>query len=164
MVPRAKGFKMKVLYHNRNPNPELEKELGVEYKSFDDMLAESDYISLHVPLNDATHHLINEKALRKMKSTAYLINTSRGPVVDEKALTKALKEKWIAGAGLDVHDKEPIDPNSPLLKLDNVIMAPHIGSATIETRLAMAMKAATNLTTALKGKRPPDLVNPEVLE
>jgi len=164
MVPRAKGFKMKVLYHNRNPNPELEKELGVEYRSFDDILAESDYISLHVPLNDATYHLINEKALKQMKNTAYLINTSRGPVVDEKALAKALKEKWIAGAGLDVHDKEPTDPNSPLLKLDNVIVAPHIGSATIETRLAMAMKAATNLTAALKGERPPDLVNPEVLE
>ncbi len=164
MVPRAKGFKMRVLYHNRNPNPEMEKELDIEYRSFDDILAESDYISLHVPLNDATHHLIGEAELKKMKETAYLINTSRGPVVDEKALTKALQMRWIAGAGLDVHDKEPTDPHNPLLKLDNVIVAPHIGSATIETRLAMAMRAATNLTAALKGEKPTDLLNPEVLE
>ena len=98
-----------------------------------------------------------------MKETAYLINTSRGPVVDEKALAIALEKKWIAGAGLDVFDKEPVDPNNPLLKFDNIIITPHIGSATIETRLAMAMKAATNLTSALKGDKPPDLVNPEVL-
>lgn len=162
VVPRAKGFNMKILYHNRNPDPEAEK-LGVEYRSMDEILAESDYISLHVPLNDKTKHLIGEPELRKMKKTAYLINTSRGPVVDEKALTKALKEHWIAGAGLDVFYEEPTNPKNPLLKLDNVIVAPHIGSATIETRLAMAMKAATNLTAALKGEHPPDLLNPEVL-
>ena len=163
MVPRAKGFNMKVLYHNRSPNPELEKEFKVEYRTFDDILAESDYITLHVPLNDETFHLIGKEELQKMKETAYLINTSRGPVVDEKALAIALEKKWIAGAGLDVFDKEPIDPGNPLLKFDNVIVTPHIGSATIETRLAMAMKAATNLTSALKGDKPPDLVNPEVL-
>jgi len=162
VVPRAKGFNMKILYHNRNPDPEAEK-LGVEYRSMDEILAESDYISLHVPLNDKTKHLIGEPELKKMKKTAYLINTSRGPVVDEKALTKALKEHWIAGAGLDVLYEEPTNPKNPLLKLDNVIVAPHIGSATIETRLAMAMKAATNLTAALKGEQPPDLLNPEVL-
>jgi glyoxylate reductase len=163
LVPRAKGFNMKILYHNRNPNPEAEN-LDVEYRSMDEILAESDYISLHVPLNDKTKHLIGETELKKMKNTAYLINTARGPVVDEKALTKALKEHWIAGAGLDVLYEEPTNPNNPLLKLDNVIVAPHIGSATIETRLAMAMKAATNLTAALKGERPPDLLNPEVLQ
>ena len=162
VVPRAKGFNMKILYHNRNPDPEAEK-LGVEYRSMDEILAESDYISLHVPLNDNTKHLIGEPELKKMKKTAYLINTSRGPVVDEKALTKALKENRIAGAGLDVLYEEPTNPKNPLLKLDNVIVAPHIGSATIETRLAMAMKAATNLTAALKGEQPPDLLNPEVL-
>jgi len=162
VVPRAKGFNMKILYHNRNPDLEAEK-LGVEYRSMDEILAESDYISLHVPLNDKTKHLIGEPELRKMKKTAYLINTSRGPVVDEKALTKALKEHWIAGAGLDVFYEEPTNPKNPLLKLDNVIVAPHIGSATTETRLAMAMKAATNLTAALKGEHPPDLLNPEVL-
>jgi len=162
VVPRAKGFNMKILYHNRNPDPEAEK-LGVEYRSMDEILAESDYISLHVPLNDNTKHLIGKPELKKMKKTAYLINTSRGPVVDEKALTKALKENRIAGAGLDVLYEEPTNPKNPLLKLDNVIVAPHIGSATIETRLAMAMKAATNLTAALKGEQPPDLLNPEVL-
>lgn len=163
LVPRAKGFNMKILYHNRNPDPEAEN-LGVEYRSMDEILDESDYISLHVPLNDKTKHLIGETELKKMKKTAYLINTARGPVVDEKALTKALKEQWIAGAGLDVLYEEPTNPNNPLLELDNVIVAPHIGSATIETRLAMAMKAATNLTAALKGERPPDLLNPEVLQ
>ncbi|RLI01301.1 D-glycerate dehydrogenase [Candidatus Bathyarchaeota archaeon] len=162
VVPRAKGFNMKILYHNRNPDPEAEK-LGVEYRSMDEILAESDYISLHVPLNDNTKHLIGKPELKKMKKTAYLINTSRGPVVDENALTKALKENRIAGAGLDVLYEEPTNPKNPLLKLDNVIVAPHIGSATIETRLAMAMKAATNLTAALKGEQPPDLLNPEVL-
>ena len=162
VVPRAKGFNMKILYHNRNPDPDAEK-LGVEYRSMDEILAESDYISLHVPLNDKTKHLIGEPELKKLKKTAYLINTSRGPVVDEKALIKALKEHWIAGAGLDVFYEEPTNPKNPLLKLDNVIVAPHIGSATIETRLAMAMKAATNLTAALKGEHPPDLLNPEVL-
>lgn len=163
MVPRAKGFNMNILYHNRNPDPEAD-ELGVEYRSMDEILAESDYISLHVPLNDKTKHLIGEPELKKMKKTAYLINTARGPVVDEKALTKALKEHWIAGAGLDVLYEEPTNTNNPLLELDNVIVAPHIGSATIETRLAMAMKAATNLTAALKGEHPPDLLNPEVLQ
>ena len=163
MVPRAKGFNMKILYHNRNPDPEAEK-LGLEYRTMDEILAESDYISLHVPLNDKTKHLIGEPELRKMKPTAYLINTARGPVVDEKALTKALKEHWIAGAGLDVLYEEPTNPQNPILNLDNVIVAPHIGSATTETRLAMAMKAATNLTAALKRETPPDLLNPEVLE
>jgi glyoxylate reductase len=164
VVPRAKGFKMKIIYYDNIRNKEVEKELGVEYKSFDEVLTTSDYISLHVPLTEQTKHLIGEQELKKMKKTAFLINTSRGPVVDEKALTKALKEKWIAGAGLDVHYKEPTDPNNPLLKLDNVIVAPHIGSATKETRLAMAMRAATNLTAALKGERPQDLLNPEVIK
>jgi len=162
MIPRAQGFKMKVLYHDTSKDIKKEKELKIEYRSLDNILAESDYISLHVPLTDGTHQMINESRLKKMKKTAFLINTSRGPVIDEAALIKALKEKWIAGAGLDVHDKEPIQLDNPLLKLDNVILTPHIGSATIETRLAMAMKAATNLTKALKGEKPPDLVNPEI--
>jgi len=164
MVPRAKGFKMNVIYHDTNPSPEKEKALGVEYKEFDELLNEADFVSLHVPLNDETRHLIGERELKLMKPTAFLINTARGPVVDEKALTKALKEKWIAGAGLDVHYNEPTEHDNPLLELDNVIVAPHIGSATTDTRLAMAMKAATNLVAALKGEKPPDMVNPEVLE
>lgn len=164
LVPRARGFNMNVLYHDYYRNTVEEKELGVKYRSFDELLAESDYITLHVPLTDETHHLIGEPELKKMKKTAYLINTSRGPVVDEKALAKALKEKWIAGAGLDVHDKEPMDPDDPLIKLDNIILTPHIGSATNETRLAMAMRAASNLTAALTGKKPQDLLNLEVLK
>jgi glyoxylate reductase len=164
MVPRAKGFNMNVIYHNRTPSPEKEKNLGVEYREFDELLKEADFVSLHVPLNDNTRHLIGERELKLMKPTAHLINTARGPVVDEKALIKALKEKWIAGAGLDVLYNEPTEHDNPLLELDNVIVAPHIGSATIDTRLAMAMKAATNLVAALKGEKPPDIVNPEVLE
>ena len=164
IVPRAKGFKMKVIYHDSLRNKEAEKELDVKYKSFDEVLVESDYISLHVPLTDETKHLIGEPELKKMKKTAFLINTSRGPVVDEKALTKALQEKLITGAALDVHYKEPTDPDNPLLNLDNVIVAPHIGSATNETRLAMAMRSATNLTAGLNDERPRDLLNPEVLE
>jgi glyoxylate reductase len=163
MVPRARGFNMDILYHNRKRDLEAE-QLGVEYRRLDEILMESDYISLHVPLSKETKHLIGEPELKKMKETAYLINTSRGPVVDEKALTEALKKGWIKGAGLDVHYEEPTDPDNPLLELSNVIVAPHIGSATIETRLAMAMKAATNLITALKSEKPPDLINPEVLE
>jgi glyoxylate reductase len=163
MVPRAKGFNMKVLYHKRSRDYEAEKEFDIEYRSLEAILMESDYISLHVPLNDETKHLIGEAELRKMKETAYLINTARGPIVDEKALYNALKEKWIAGSGLDVHYNEPTDPDNPLLLLDNIIVAPHIGSATIETRLAMAMKAAMNLVDGLKGERPPDLLNPEIL-
>lgn len=164
MVPRAKGFNMKVLYHNRKPDPVKEKKLGVEYRKMDEILQESDFISLHVPLNEQTKHLIGEKELKQMKSTAFLINTARGPVIDEQALYKALNEKWIAGAGLDVHYEEPINQKNSLLGLDNVILAPHIGSATKETRLAMAMKAATNLTMALKGEKPLDLLNPETYE
>ncbi len=163
LVPRAKGFKMRILYNDFYRNPEAEKELGIEYRSFDEILAESDYISIHVPLTKETENLMGEPEFKKMKKTAYLINTSRGPVVNEAALTKALKEKWIAGAAIDVHLKEPTDPKNPLLKLDNIIMTPHIGSATNETRLAMAMRAATNITAALKGEKPRDLLNPEVL-
>jgi glyoxylate reductase len=164
MVPRAKGFKMNVIYHNRNPSPDKEKKYGIEYRELDDLLVESDFVSLHVPLNDETRHIIGERELKLMKPTAFLVNTARGPVVDEKALYKALKENWIAGAGIDVFYNEPPERDNPLLELDNIVVAPHIGSATKDTRLAMAMKAASNLITALKGEKPPDIVNPEVLE
>eukprot|EP00567_Pseudictyota_dubia_P004870 CAMPEP_0197451866 /NCGR_PEP_ID=MMETSP1175-20131217/30385_1 /TAXON_ID=1003142 /ORGANISM="Triceratium dubium, Strain CCMP147" /LENGTH=331 /DNA_ID=CAMNT_0042984725 /DNA_START=121 /DNA_END=1116 /DNA_ORIENTATION=+ len=165
MVPRAQGFNMRVLYNNRNRlGREEEEELGVEYRTFDDLLKESDFVSLHVPLGGATEHIISERELKLMKKSAFLINTARGPVVDEKALTTALRERWIAGAGLDVLEKEPTPPDNPLLTLDNVVVAPHIGSSTMETRLAMAMRAAENVVAALKDERPRDLVNPEVLE
>jgi len=163
MVPRAKGFRMKVIYTDTVRSPEREMALGVEFRDFKDLLREADYVSVHVPLTAETHHLMGEKALSAMKPTAYLINTSRGPVVDEKALYKALRDRVIAGAALDVHEKEPVDLDDPLLSLDNIIMTPHIGSATVETRLAMAVRAATNLAAALRGERPRDLVNPNVL-
>ena len=160
---RAKGFNMKILYYSRTRKPHVEKELNAEYVDLDTLLKESDYISLHVPLTKETYHLIGERELRLMKETAFLINTSRGSVVDEKALYRALKEGWIKGAALDVHEKEPTDPDNPLLKLDNLVVAPHIGSASIETRTKMAVMAAENLLCVLEGKVPPNLVNREVL-
>jgi lactate dehydrogenase-like 2-hydroxyacid dehydrogenase len=144
-------------------NPEKERTLDIEYREFQDLLREADYVSVHVPLTAETHHLIGEKELHAMKPTAYLINTSRGSVVDEKALYEALKNRVIAGAALDVHEKEPVEPDDPLIGLDNIILTPHIGSATVETRIAMAVRAATNLSAALRGERPRDLVNPQVL-
>jgi glyoxylate reductase len=163
LIPRAKGFKMKIIYNDEGPVPDKEKELGIEFRELDDLLREADYISLHVPLTDDTKHLIDKRELEMMKKSAFLINTSRGPVVNEKALYEALKNRNIAGAGIDVFEEEPTPQDNPLLKLDNIIITPHIGSATQETRLAMAVKAATNITAALKGERPPDLLNPEVL-
>lgn len=162
MVPRAKGFNMKIIYHDDYREPTNDEELGVERKTLEEVLKESDYISLHVPLTPETKHMIDEKQFKMMKPTAYIVNTSRGPVIEEKALYKALKEGWIKGAALDVHEKEPTDPNNPLLTLDNIIVTPHIASGSIETRTKMAIIAATNLTSVLKGEEPPNLVNPEV--
>ena len=164
IVPRAKGFRMKLIYTDTVRSPEREKALGVEFREFKDLLREADYVSVHVPLTAETHHLIGEKELRMMKPTAYLINTSRGPVVDEEALYKALRDRVIVGAALDVYEKEPVDMSNPLLSLDNIVVTPHIGSATVETRLAMAVRAATNLASALNGERPRDLVNPGVIQ
>ena len=161
---RATGFNMKILYYDVIRHPDLEKEFGVEYVEFETLLKRSDFVTLHVPLLPETYHLIGEKELKLMKETAYLINTSRGPVVDEKALYKALKEGWIKGAGLDVHEKEPTDPDDPLLKLDNITVSPHIASASVETRTKMAAMAAENLVSVLEGKVPPNLVNKEVLK
>ncbi len=160
---RAKGFGMKVLYYDAIRREDLEKELGVEYTDMDKLLEESDFVSLHVPLTPETYHLIGEEQLRKMKPTAFLINTSRGKVVDQKALYKALKEGWIAGAGLDVFEQEPIPPDDPLLQLNNVVLAPHAASASYETRSRMAEIVAENLIAFLNGKVPPTLVNKEVV-
>ena len=164
IAQRAKGFDMRILYHSRTRKPDLEKELGIKYVDFKTLLKESDFVTLHVPLTPETHHMIGEKELKLMKNTAYVINTSRGPVVDEAALYKALKEGWIKGAALDVHEKEPTDPDNPLLKLDNVVITPHIGSASVETRTKMAVMAAENLVSVLDGKIPPNLVNKDVLK
>ncbi len=161
---RAKGFNMKILYYDVVPMPlEIEKELGAQRVDLETLFRESDFVSIHVPLTKETYHLVNEERLRLMKKTAYLINNSRGAVVDEKALYKALKEGWIAGAALDVFEQEPTPLDNPLLKLDNVVVAPHISSASYETRSRMAEMVAENLVAFFEGKVPPNLVNPEVV-
>jgi glyoxylate reductase len=160
---KSKGFNMKVLYFDKVKNKTLEKELNAKKVTFETLLKESDFISLHVPLIPATHHLISEKQLKMMKETAVLINSSRGPVVDEKALVKALKEKWIFGAGLDVYENEP-EISKELLNLDNAVLQPHSASATTESREGMAILAAENMIAGLKGEIPPNCVNPEVFK
>jgi len=160
---KSKGFNMKVLYVDEQQNTILEKELGAKKVDLSELLTQSDYISLHVPLLPTTHHLIGEKELHKMKKNAILINTSRGPVIDEKALVKALKDRWIFGAGLDVYEHEP-KINEQLKKLDNVVLQPHSASGTIETRTKMAVMAAENMIAGLQGKIPPNCVNPEVFQ
>lgn len=153
----AKGFDMKVIYHDPKRNEEFEKEFNAEYCEFDDLLKESDFVSIHVPLLPTTKHLIKAEKLKLMKPTAYLINTSRGPIVDEKALAGALRDGIIKGAAIDVFENEPrIEPG--LLDLENVIMTPHTASATEETRQKMGELAATNIVEALEGRTPPNLV------
>jgi len=160
---KSKGFKMSVLYANERINTTLEKELKAKKVELAELLKESDFISLHVPLTKETHHLIGEKELKMMKKDAILINTSRGPVVDEKALIKALKEKWIFGAGLDVYEHEP-EISKELKKLNNIVLQPHSASATFESRTNMAIIAAKNMLAGLKGEKPPNCINPEVFE
>ncbi|MCX6813071.1 MAG: D-glycerate dehydrogenase [Candidatus Azambacteria bacterium] len=153
----VKGFDMKVLYYDVNRNEDFEKEFGAVYASLEDLLRQSDFISIHVPLLDSTRHLINAENLKLMKSSAYLVNTSRGPVIDEAALAYALANKVIKGAALDVFEFEPkITPE--LLQFDNVILTPHIASATEETRSKMSDLAATNIIESLEGRTPPNLV------
>jgi glyoxylate reductase len=164
VAERAKGFKMKILYYDVIPRPEMEKELNAKRVDLDTLLKEADFVSIHVPLMKETHHLINAEKLRLMKKTAYLINNARGPVVDEKALYEALKEGRIAGAGLDVFEQEPTPVDNPLLKLDNVVVAPHISSASYETRSKMAEMVADNLVAFFEGRKPPNLVNTEVMK
>ncbi|NEU30131.1 D-glycerate dehydrogenase [bacterium LRH843] len=148
------GFNMDVLYHGRSRKLDAEQEIGITYAEMDELLSESDFIIVMTPLTKETHHLIDKKEFEKMKDTAIIINASRGPTVNEKALVDALKEKQIYGAGLDVFDQEPVAPDNPLLKLDNVVLTPHIGSATAATRERMAQVAAENLVNYLiKGKQ-----------
>jgi glyoxylate reductase len=158
---RALGFNMRILYHDTvRADAAAERELKATYMDRDALLRESDFVSLHTLLIPQTRHLINETTLRLMKKTAILVNAARGPIVDEAALVRALTEGWIAGAGLDVFEEEPkIHPG--LLALDNLALTPHIGSASRATRLRMATRAAENCVTALEGRRPPNLVNPE---
>ena len=161
---RAKGMNMRILYYDIRRNEEAEKELGAEYVDLETLLRESDFVTIHVPLTPETRHLINEERLKMMKRTACLINTSRGPVVDEKALYKALQEGWIWAAGLDVWEEEPTSVDNPLLKLENVTASPHIASASIATRTRMAIMAVENMIAILEGRVPPNLVNKEVLK
>ena len=155
---RARGFDMEILYHNRSRREEAEEELGASYLELDELLETADFITLHTPLTDETRHLIDAPALERMKPEAVLVNTSRGPVVDEAALADALAEGRIFAAGLDVYEEEPkVHPK--LLELENVVLAPHIGSGSIETRGKMAVLAAENLAAVLRGEQPKTLVS-----
>jgi glyoxylate reductase len=164
VVRRAKGFEMRVLYWNRTRlSPDQEQQLGVEYCELDDLLRQSDFVSVHVALNDQTRHLIGQRQLALMKSTACIINTARGPVIDERALVAALKRGTIAAAGLDVYEHEPLlEPE--LYSLENAVLAPHLGSGTIGTRTKMGNMAAENCLAACRGERPMNLVNPEIYD
>ncbi len=163
LARRAQGFHMRVIYNDAVRAPaEVEKELKAEYREREQVLAEADFLSLHVPLLPDTHHLISAPQLAKMKPTAFLINTSRGPVVDEAALVAALEKRHIAGAALDVYENEPkVHPG--LVNRSDVILAPHIASASIETRTRMAAMAVENVIALFDGGRPPNALNPEVL-
>jgi glyoxylate reductase len=162
VAKRAQGFSMRTLYWTPRRKPEAEERAaGLEYVPYDRLLAESDFVSVHAPLNSETVHLVGERELRLMKPAAFLVNTARGPVVDEKALVRALKEKRIAGAGLDVYENEPkVEPE--LLTLQNVVLTPHLGSAVKELRESMANVVADNILAVLEGKRPPNCWNAEI--
>jgi len=160
---KAKGFDMKIIYSDFRRNPEMEKQLGATYVDKETLFKESDFVTLHLPLTPETRHYVSEKELQLMKKTAVLINASRGPVVDERALVKALREKRIWGAGLDVFENEP-QVESGLLEFQNVVAVPHIASATLETRVAMGRIAVNNIIKVLNGQPPDTCVNPEVLK
>ena len=150
---------MKVLYNDKNRT--IEKEIEAEQTSLEDLLKRSDFVSIHVPLLPETRHLISGKELKMMKQSAYLINTSRGPVVDEEALVKALQENWITGAGLDVYENEP-EMMEGLKECKNAVLLPHLGSATNETRTNMGLICAENAKVIWDGKQPPQIVNPDI--
>jgi glyoxylate reductase len=159
---RAQGFAMRVLYTNHRRYPELETALGVEFVSLDRLLQASDFVTIHAPLTAATQHLFSDRQFEQMQPSAILINTARGSIVDPDALHRALTQGKIAAAALDVTDPEPIPLESPLLQLTNLIITPHIGSASRQTRAKMAQMAIANLITGLKGDRLPHCINPEV--
>ena len=163
VAERARGFQMPVCYHDVVRRQDLEKQCGYRFVDLPSVLSESDFITIHTALTPQTRGMIGEAQLGRMKRTAFLINTSRGPVVDEPALIKALQQGRLAGAGLDVFEKEPIDPENPLLKMENVVLLPHVGSATEATRRAMVDLAADNALAVLQGKPPLTPVNPDVL-
>lgn len=162
VAKRAKGFDMKILYHNRKSRIEIEEQLGAEYRSLEDLLKESDFVVLLTPLTPETEKLMGKREFSLMKPSSIFINVSRGATVDEEALYEALVQKNIWAAGLDVFREEPIPMDHPLLTLENVVVLPHIGSASISTRKRMAMMAANGLIDAMNGKKPNHMVNPEV--
>jgi len=153
---------MRTLYWTPRRKPENEeREAGLEYVPYDKLLSESDFVSVHAPLSAETRHLVGEREIRLMKPTAFLVNSSRGPIVDEKALVRALKERRIAGAGLDVYENEPqVDPE--LIAMKNVVLTPHLGSAVTELRESMANVVADNIMAVLEGRQPPNCWNPEI--
>lgn len=162
VAKRAQGFSMKTIYWTpRRKTESEEREAGLTYVPYDQLLAESDFVSVHAPLNDSTRHLVGERELRLMKPTAFLVNSARGPVVDEKALVRALAERRIAGAGLDVYENEP-DVEPALKAMKNVVLTPHLGSAVKELRESMANVVADNIIAVLDGRQPPNCWNPEI--
>ena len=161
---RAKGFAMPVLYHSRHRAEALEAELGARYVSLDDLLRQADFVMISTALTPETRHLIGERELSLMKPTSVLVNIARGPIVDQRALYRALVDRKIWAAGLDVFEVEPVPMDEPLLKLENVVVPPHLGSATVATRTKMATMAAENCLAGVSGKIPPNVVNPEAQE
>ena len=159
VAKRARGFDMPILYHNRNRDAAAEAELGASYRSLPDLLAESDFVTLNVPMTPETRHMIGREQLQQMRQSAFLINVARGGVVDHDALLEALQEGWIAGAALDVTEPEPLPRDHPLLKLDNLVIAPHLGSATRQTRYNMAKRAVDNLVAGMQGEPLINLAN-----
>lgn len=158
VAARAKAFKMNLIYYDKVRNEKAEKKLDLKYVNFEDLLKISDFVTIHVPLTKETTCMIGEKELKLMKKTAYLINTSRGSVINEKALCKALEEGWIAGAGLDVFETEPLPLDSPLIKNENTVLTPHVGTATYETRHLMALSVTNSIREVLSGKVPTNVV------
>ncbi len=164
VASRAKAFGMDIIYYNRNRVEKVEKELDAEYVGLEKLLKQSDFVSLHVPLTEETKHMVSWHELEMMKKTAYLINTARGDVVEEEALIEALRSGKIAGAGIDVFADEPYGANPDYYDLENVVLVPHLGSASHKARNGMAEMAAENLIAVLEGDMPKNIVNPEVLE
>ncbi len=159
---RAAGFKMRILFYDRNPSADAAKAFHATWVPFEQLLAEADFVTIHTSLNDETQHMFGAEQFRRMKPTAILVNTSRGPVVDQAALAAALRARTIAAAAIDVTESEPIPSDDPLLALDNLLITPHIASASIQARAKMALMAAENLLAGLAGKKLPNCANPQV--
>ncbi len=164
VAERAVAFGLRIVYHSSSRKFDVENRLGARAVTLEELLQRSDFVCLHPPLTQETYHLIDADALQMMKPTAVLVNVSRGPVIDSSALEIALREKWIAGAALDVTEPEPLPPDSPLYQMSNCLIVPHIGSATINTRRRMAERACDNLLAGLAGVMLPYCVNPEVYD